>query len=146
MANINDLTARWRAVVRQRQELDRLSRELKNGPEAELRSAIMMYLDSQNIPGVKTQFGYVSRTVKTHLEVTDSQALLDKQLDLLLAARESGHPLNDALIIQKTPAKVAFLEHMGNSSQLADEEFNKLAAEYGIKRVTTADLSFRSAK
>ena len=42
--DITSLVEQWRAVVKQRKALDDLSKQLKNGPEAELRSKILMYM------------------------------------------------------------------------------------------------------
>lgn len=150
--NVNDLITQWRTVVKQRQELDRLSRELKVGPEAALKSQILMYLDSQNLPGVKSGVGTVSRTTKDHMEVTDLNVLLEKQYELFNKAKAEGRPLSDALLLQRTPVKAEITSYvlgmlgLDEKAKPTDDEFNAAADALGIRRVSTLELSFRSAR
>lgn len=148
--NINELVEQWRAVRKQRLELDDLSKKLKNGPEAELRAQVLMWLDSQNLPGVKTQHGTVSRTKKSHLEIRDIEAFLQFQFGNMENCKNEGKPLTDALVMQKTPLKSGILEHvqsvlgLDNLDSISDEEFNKIASTFGIERVSTEDITFKS--
>lgn len=151
--NINQLIAKWRAVVKQRMELDRLSRELKNGVEADLKGQILAYLDLNDIPGVKSDVGFVTRTSKDHLEIRDLNKFLERQMEMFAEAKAAGRPVSDALILQKSPLKseIASLvyEELGltpGKDKIDDATFNRVADQYGLSRVSTADLSFRSAQ
>lgn len=148
--DINELVKQWRAVRKQRLELDDLSKQLKNGPEAKLRGQILMWLDVNNLPGVKTQHGTIGRTKKSHLEIKDIEAFLQFQFGELDNCKQNGKPLTDALILQKTPLKSGIIEHVQNilgiqdAGQLSDEEFNKVTTVFGIERVSAEDITFKS--
>ncbi|MBQ3569588.1 MAG: hypothetical protein IJA20_02820 [Methanocorpusculum sp.] len=150
VVDVNVLVEQWRTIRKQRLELDDLSKKLKNGPEAELRAQILMWLDSQNLPGVKTQHGTVSRTKKSHLEIRDIETFLQFQFGNMATCQQEGKPLTDALVMQKTPLKSGILEHvqqvlgLDNLDSISDEEFNKVASTFGIERVSTEDITFKS--
>lgn len=150
---INALIAKWRAVVKQRMELDRLSKELKNGIEADLKGQILAYLDINGIPGVKSDVGFVTRTAKDHLEIRDLNKFLERQMEMFAQAKAEGRPVSDALILQKSPLKSEIsnlvFEELGlnpGKDKVDDNTFNTVAERYGLSRVSTADLSFRSAQ
>ncbi len=147
--DITSLVEQWRAVVKQRKALDDLSKQLKNGPEAELRSKILMYMDVQGMNGVKTACGTISRTTKNHLEMVDTEAFLRLQLQRMLTCLQEGRPLADALIMQKTPAKSNIFEMVkeltgSGKETMTDDQFNAIAAGFGIKLVSDTDVSFKS--
>lgn len=147
MTNINELVAQWRAIVKQRSELDRLSRELKNGPETELKAQIMMYLDTHDVPGIRSKIGFITRTKKVHVEIADMQTFLACQLERFQKAQEEGKPLADVLMLQKTAVRSEIDDLVTPSDALAlsDDEYNAVAEKFGIRRVSRPDLSFKSA-
>lgn len=146
--NLNDLVEQWRAVVKQRRELDSLSKQLKEGPEADLVRRILMKLDMEDLPGAKTRHGFVTRTTKTHLEIADKEKFLQYQQQRMLDAATAAQPLSDVLLLQSTPLKsgiVELVQGIANTKDLSDEEFNRIAEPLmGIRRVSDADLSFKS--
>lgn len=151
MANINELVAKWRAVVKQRSELDRLSKTLKNGLEADLKAQILMYLAANSLPGIKAEVGFVTQTQKEHLEIQDLEKFLQKQAALFDEARAKGRPLADALLLQRTPlrseinSQVLQALSLSEKDKVDDNTYNTVAtASYGVRRVSVSDLSFRS--
>lgn len=146
--NITEAVEKWREYRKSRLELEDLAKKIKNGPEAQMRAAILMYLDSQGMNGSKTAAGTVSKTSKDHLEVVDTEALLRFMLSNMITALKEGRPLADALILQKTPLKSGITElvrqrlDVDGATPLTDEQFNGIAAQFGIKRVSEPDISF----
>ena len=148
--DLNTLVEEWRKVRQQRLELDDLSKKLKAGPEAELRARILMWLDSNNLPGAKTQHGTVSRTRKNHLEVTDTETFLRYMYDGMTQCINEGRPLADGLLVQKVPLKSGITEHVherlgiSDKDSTDDETFNSIANVFGITRVSVDDIAFKS--
>lgn len=148
---ITELIAQWRAVIRQRKELDDLSKKLKEGPEAQLKAQILTYLDTAGINGTKTDAGTATKTYKNHVEITDMERFLTYQLTMLKECNTQQRPLSDGLILQKTPLKSGIVDIVMRSlgkdpdaDSVTDEEFNAAAADMGIRRVSYADLHFKS--
>lgn len=149
---ITELISQWRAVIKQRKELDDLSKKLKEGPEAQLKAQILTYLDTAGVTGTKTDAGTATRTYKNHLEITDMAVFLNYQLTLLKDCADKNVPLSDGLVLQKTPLKSGItdivMRQLGKDPEtdsITDDEFNATAAQMGIRRVSYADLHFKSA-
>ena len=148
--DIGQAIEEWRKVVAQRKALDAMSKQIKEGVEAKLKAQILMYLDANNLNGVRSSDGFVSRTEKTHLEITDQEKFLSEQHALLMKSVHDSIPFGDNLILQRTPHKGFITElvrkrlGLSENEDLSDEKFNSISEQFGIRRVSEADLSFKS--
>lgn len=146
--DINKVVEEWRAYRKQRLELDSLSKKIKEGPEAQLRGQILMWLDSHQLPGAKTQFGTVSITNKPHLEIENTEVMLRYMFQNMVKCLQENRPLSDALILQKTPLKSGITDlvrrqlGLSENDEVTDEQFNSVAQSFGVKRVSDKDISF----
>lgn len=149
---LDSLVKQWRVIVKQRQELDKLSKALRQGPEAEIKARILLYLDSHGMLGSKTSAGTVTRTDATHIELMDIEKFLNYQREQFNKAAEAGIPLADVLLLQRSPAKtmiggmVANVLDINPGNKLTDAEYNAVTESIGIRRVSEPDLSFKSAR
>lgn len=150
MFDINSTVDKWRAVREQRLELEKLAKKIAEGPEVELRSQILMYLDTQGLKGVKVNGGTVSRRTTTHMQVDDIEAACKYMLDNMGVALLSDKPLADCLILQKTAHKSIVTDIIKEAlgvpadEELTEEQFNNEAIKLGMKVVSKTDISFTS--
>lgn len=147
MEDITSLVSRWQKVTQQRKELDDLSKQLKEGPEAEYRQQIMMYLTANKLTGLKTSDGTIGVRTTRRVEITDLNKMCDYMLKSMETASAKGMPA-DALLFQKTAHKTAILDllfkALGRDEKdgATDEELSKVAEELGCRVVSKADISF----
>lgn len=144
--DITHIIEQWRAVVKQRKELDTLSKQLKEGPEQQYRNQILMYLDSLNVEGTKTRIGFVSKTRKSHIEITDMHKFLAFQMRKFQECVQEERPLEDGLFLQKIALKsgiTALVEAEFGGTVIDDEQFNMIASEFGVRRVSNTDITFK---
>lgn len=148
--DINAAVAEWRAVYRQRLELERLAKQLKDGPEAESKASILMYLDTQGLEGAKVEGGTIGRRSSTHVEIADTEQLCRFMFQRMIEALQQGKPLSDCLFLQKTAHKgevTSFIKNalgVAKDAKVSDEDFNTVAVQLGVKAVSKEDISFRT--
>lgn len=146
--SIANTIQQWRGLVKERLELEKLAKKIKEGPEAELRAQILMYLDANNMTGVKVEGGTISKTSKKHLEAEDMEKFLSVMLDMMLQAKTEGRPLVEGVLLQRTLLKSGITdwvkERLGVNDDPTDDQFNAVAAELGVKRISENDITFRT--
>lgn len=146
--DINAAVAQWRDIYKQRLNLESLGKKLKEGPEAELKASILMYLDAQGLKGAKVEGGTISRKASTRVEISDTEALCRYMFQRMIEALQQGKPLSDCLLLQKAAHKgevtalVKAALGLDEKAEVSDEEFNAVAAQLGVRAVSKEDISF----
>jgi len=148
---INEIVAQWREVYKMRTHLDDLSKQLKEGPEAELRASIMMYLEVNNLSGIKTDDGTVGKKATQRVEIVDLDKLCGYMLNNMNNLKE-GMRLADNLLLQKTAHKAEILKILytmlgaEKDDKVPDDKLNEVGAALGVHVVSKADITFNTKR
>lgn len=147
--NINECVARWRDIRKTRMELEHMAKQLASGPEAEARAQILMWMDANGLPGIKTDSGTVSRSKRFHIEIADMDTFCDYMVSQLSAAKAGGRPMVDGLLLQQRVLKSSVIEYLcselgvNNLVDIPDEQCNTLLEGMGLKFVSYFDVIHR---
>lgn len=147
--NVSEVDQKYREIRKLRKSLDEQSAKLKEVEEG-LRKQLYMWLTSNNLPGVRTQSGAVSLSVKDRVEIEDKEVLCRYMFKEMYQAFQEGRPMSDALMFQaqahKDFAKSLVRKKLGLSSsdKITEEQFNSVAKEMGLRIVFTPDVSVTS--
>lgn len=126
-----------------------MAKQLADGPEAEARAQILIWMDSNGLPGIKTEHGTVSRTKKSHIEIVDTEKFCSHMVDNILAARNEGRPLVDELLLQQRVLKTSIINYLctelgvNNLVDVNDDVCNTLLENMGLRYVSSFDITHR---
>lgn len=150
--NINELVDKWLEVRERRRELESLAEQIAAGPELELRSMILMYLDVQGLDGAKVNKGTISRRTTSHMQIENIETVCQHMLNNMNVAAANGKPLADCLLLQQRAhagnTKESIAEHfkLNDVNKLTDKQVEEQAKLLGMKVVNKSDISFTRSK
>ena len=136
-----------------RAQLEAKAAEIKEA-ENKAKAELLMSLDASGQDGFKASGYMVTRTYKSHVEITDPALFYETNFAEMANARAEGRPSGDAMLFQRTVAKNNVLAlirerlhlHDGVDLDDADPRVQQAFAQMGVKLVKTPDLSIRKSK
>lgn len=135
MASLKEMTEEYAELRTRRMALEKEADGIKQGREAELKSAILLELSAQGIKTINFDgVGRITSRNKSYYEVQDPDRLAFALLGSLVKAGNEGRPLSDGLFLQRRVSSEVF-------ETLLDEDKNTPMEQYGIAQVTRQELS-----
>lgn len=139
---LNEMVQEYVDLRNKRAALEKQAKEIKDGREAELRTAILMELSAQGLKSAHLEgVARVTSKASTHYEIVDIEKLAQVMFQQMINNLKVGKSLSDALMLQSRPSRESLETYMEDAGGI-NEAVMQL---FGVKLVERPDLSVTKA-